>query len=172
MATANEPRRPTSSRIERLRRMIEDQKDDPDLFSPDLVSRTQADLATQRYKKKPEAGIHLKAIFSDLRMTVIEALEDGDKVVLRWRLRGTWTGELPFAPNLKPSGKAVDFTGINIYRFVGDRIVEKIGEFDGATFVRQGIGTLSPQACVEALTTVSRPPEERFNVATGFGPQV
>jgi hypothetical protein len=76
---------------------------------------------------------------------------------------------LPFARKIKPSGKAVDFTGINIYRFVGGRIVEKTGEFDSATLARQAIGGLTQEQCQEALTAASRPPEV---IGSGFGPLV
>jgi predicted ester cyclase len=171
MAISQEPERLAVSRIERIRRVIEERKEDLELFSPDLVSRTQADLAVQRHANDPRAGLRLASIFSELRVNVIEAIEQGDKVVVRWRLRGSWTGALPFAPKLKPSGKAVDFTGMNIYRFVGDRVVEKTGELDSATFARQAIGGLTAESCQEALAAVSRPPDEKIG-NFGFGPLV
>jgi predicted ester cyclase len=151
-----------SNRIERIRRMIEEGVDS-ELHSPQFVSRAAADLAAQRHHHKGHENtqLDLKLIFSDMRLSVIKAVEDGDEVIVRWRLRGKWTGALPFAPKLKPNGASVDFTGSNVYRFVGDKIVDKTSDIDAPSFVKQLVagGGLSAEACVEALTAVSRPPD-------------
>ena len=83
-----------------------------ELFSPEYISRAPADLAVRRHIKEiGEAGTlapdkgdvkeaiepNLDAIFSDVHLSVLEAIEQGDKVVVRRRLRGKWTGPLPFA---------------------------------------------------------------------------
>jgi predicted ester cyclase len=68
-----------------------------------------------------------KQAFPDLKVTVEDTIEAGDRVVVRWRARGTHTGKVG---TIKPTGNKVDFTGITIYRFAGSRIVESWGQAD------------------------------------------
>jgi predicted ester cyclase len=142
--------------------MIEDNVEDPQLFSPRFVSRAPVDLATQRYLKG-HAGtkLNLTSVFSDLRLSVVKAVEHGDEVIIDWRLRGKWTGALPFAPMLKPNGTPVDFTGTYVYHFVGDKIVSKTGLFDTPTLVKQMVvgGGLRAEECEDAIIKVAQPPE-------------
>ncbi|HEV7673713.1 MAG TPA: ester cyclase [Candidatus Angelobacter sp.] len=151
------------TRIERIRRMIEDHVEEPGLHSPHFVSHAPVDIATKRHHKGPEAvaELNLRSVFSGVQLNVIKAVESGNDVIVRWRLRGKWTGALPFAPKLKPNGAAVDFTGINVYHFSGDQVVSKTSEVDVPTFMGQAMagGAINPQACEEAAITVSRPPD-------------
>ncbi len=68
-----------------------------------------------------------KQAFPDLKRTVEDTIESGDRVVVRWRVQGTHTGTVG---KIKPTGNKVDFTGITIYRFAGGRIVESWGQAD------------------------------------------
>jgi len=56
------------------------------------------------------------------------------KVVVRWRARGTHSGSFR---NVKPSKRNIDVTGITIYRFSRDKIVESWGEFNAASLAKQ-----------------------------------
>jgi predicted ester cyclase len=59
--------------------------------------------------------------FPDARSTVEEQVAEGDKVVTRWRARGTHRGELgPFPA----TGRAFEMEGVTIERIAGGRIVE------------------------------------------------
>ncbi|HEY1365842.1 MAG TPA: ester cyclase [Gaiellaceae bacterium] len=85
-----------------------------------------------------------KALFPDLKVSVEDAFESGDRVVVRWRAQGTHSGKIPAVKNLagkavqiKPTGNKVDFTGITIYRFAGGRIVESWGQMDVPTLAAQ-----------------------------------
>jgi steroid delta-isomerase-like uncharacterized protein len=62
-----------------------------------------------------------RAAFPDARSSVEDQVAEGDKVVTRWRARGTHGGPLGELP---ATGRAVDFGGITIERFVDGRIAE------------------------------------------------
>lgn len=70
------------------------------------------------------------AAFPDFH-TVIEDLvvdESRATVAIRWSARGTHRGAYLGVP---PSGRAIDFAGIEIVRVEGGAIVERWGEWDG-----------------------------------------
>ena len=57
----------------------------------------------------------------DLRFTVEDLIAEGDKVVVRWRNRGTHMGEFLGIP---ATGKEFSIEGINIYRIEGAKLAE------------------------------------------------
>ena len=77
-------------------------------------------------------GFH--AAFPDAEVTIGNEIAEGDKVVVRWIVRGTHRGELLGIP---PTGKQVAVTGITIYRLVGGKVVEERGEEDALGLMRQ-----------------------------------
>jgi steroid delta-isomerase-like uncharacterized protein len=62
-----------------------------------------------------------RAAFPDAMSTVEDQVAEGDKVVTRWRARGTHGGPLG---ELEATGRAFDVGGITIERFAGGRIAE------------------------------------------------
>ena len=58
----------------------------------------------------------------DLRFTVDDLVAEGDRVTIRWTLRGTNTGPLLGRP---PSGQPVELAAIVIFRIADGRIVER-----------------------------------------------
>ena len=149
-----------TDRVARIRRMVEEGVDDPDLFSPDFVNHAPWDIAVQRRENNSTATFDPYRVFSDLRVTVEEAAEEGNSVRVRWRMRGKWTGQLPFAPGIEPTGRDVDFTGTHFYRFAGDRIFEKDGEFDVKAAAKELLGGLSitcgSDDCLDVVQALSR----------------
>jgi len=152
-----------SARVELIRRMLErGEKGEPSSLSHDFVSHAAWDVAVNRRIKKPAEAKKLPAVFSHQKVRVEEAIEEDDKVVVRWRLNGTWSGPLPFAPNVKPTNRPVEITGINTYRFEGDRVVESFGEVDAAAFhdmacerLNPAEAVVNPADCAKMLTTLS-----------------
>jgi steroid delta-isomerase-like uncharacterized protein len=59
--------------------------------------------------------------FPDARSTVEDQVAEGDKVVTRWRARGTHRGELGPIP---PTGREFEIEGVTIERIAGGRIAE------------------------------------------------
>jgi predicted ester cyclase len=54
-------------------------------------------------------------------LTVEDIIAEGDRVVVRWRNRGTHVGEFLGIP---PTGKAFSIEGINIYRVENGMLAE------------------------------------------------
>ncbi len=165
-------------RVARIRRMLEDGFADPDLFSPAFVNRAPWDLAVQRRVQNTVATFDPYSVFSDLRVSVEDTTEEDDVVVVHWRMRGRWTGPLPFAPGIAPTGREVDFTGTHVYRFAGDKIIEKDGEFDVKAAAQGLLGGLSitcgTDDCLDVVQALSRSAtvdkrNERAFSATGQG---
>ena len=69
----------------------------------------------------------LRTIYSDPHFTVEDQIAEGDKVLVRWTLRGKHTGEYMGA---KPTGKEVVSTGMNLFRLADGKIEELWVESD------------------------------------------
>ena len=62
-----------------------------------------------------------RAAFPDLRVTVDLVFGEGDLVAARWTAQGTHTG--PWGGQ-EPTGRAVEFSGVNLWRFRDGKAVE------------------------------------------------
>lgn len=76
----------------------------------------------------------IRAGLPDVRSTVDDLIASGDTVVIRWTLAGTH--QAPFL-GIPASGKKIDFTGINAFRFACGKIVEGWSEASGLALLRQ-----------------------------------
>jgi steroid delta-isomerase-like uncharacterized protein len=61
----------------------------------------------------------LHTVFSDISAESNEIVAEGDKVVLRWTVRGKQQGEFMGIP---PTGKILELQGINIYHITDSKI--------------------------------------------------
>lgn len=61
----------------------------------------------------------LHTVFSDISAEPNEIVAEGDKVVLRWTVRGKQQGDFMGVP---PTGKIVELQGINIYHIADAKI--------------------------------------------------
>jgi predicted ester cyclase len=84
----------------------------------------------------------LNAGFPDYHSTIEDAIAEGDKVVHRFRGRGTHKGEWM---GIAPTGKQVTVTGILIYRIAGDKIVEEWLQYDVMGLMQQLGAVPSPE---------------------------
>ena len=57
-----------------------------------------------------------RTAFPDIEDTVEDIVAEGDKVVVRWRSRGTHQGEFM---GVAPTGRHVAFTGMRLFRIAG-----------------------------------------------------
>jgi predicted ester cyclase len=81
--------------------------------------------------------------FPDLSFTIEDALDCGDKVVLRWTGRGTFEHELM---GMQPTGERGEpVQGITIDRYEGGKLAESWSQWDTLQFMRD-IGALPEQA--------------------------
>jgi predicted ester cyclase len=99
-----------------------------DIVAADLISHT----LMPGVPKGLEGGkmVHQGALasFPDNHVTTEDLLAEGDKVVERWSMSMTHTGQ-PFM-GIPTSGKRVAVTGISIYRIANGKIVEHWANMD------------------------------------------
>ena len=93
-----------------------------EVFARDYVRH---DLRPTSALPGPEGQKHIasafRAAFPDLRFDVELVIAEGDYVAARWAASGTHTGAWGA---VEPTGRSVAFTGVNIFRFEGGRVVE------------------------------------------------
>jgi steroid delta-isomerase-like uncharacterized protein len=70
----------------------------------------------------------------DLKVQVDDLIADGDRGVKRWTAKGHHQGTLAAIP---PTGRAVQFSGVSVYRIEGERIVESWYVYDLLGLVQQ-----------------------------------
>jgi steroid delta-isomerase-like uncharacterized protein len=75
-----------------------------------------------------------RSAFPDMQMTIEDLVGEGDKVVVRWKARGTHKGNLQ---GIAPTNKVATATGINIARFANGKLVEEWEAFDEVGMLRQ-----------------------------------
>ncbi len=76
----------------------------------------------------------LRTSFPDLHMNVEDTFSEGDKVCCRWSCTGTHRSSWGSIP---ASGKKVKVSGIDLYRFSGDKILENWSQWDALGFMQQ-----------------------------------
>lgn len=103
----------------------------------DLFSRGNLDAANEilsaefvdHLPREQERGIEelkhyvtiYRTAFPDIQDTVEELVAEADKVVVRWRSRGTHQGEFM---GVAPTGRHVTFTGMRLFRIAENKIAE------------------------------------------------
>ena len=75
-----------------------------------------------------------RAGFPNMSMVVEDTVGAGDKVAVRWRMRGTHTADLFGIP---PTGVQVNVAGISLLRFSEGRVVEDWVSEDSLGLMRQ-----------------------------------
>lgn len=108
-----------------------------ELFAPDAIIY---DSGVPLPNLGKEFFTMIRTAFPDIRVTADDMVAERDKVALRWTSIGTHRGELQGIP---PTNRQVTVTGITIYRFVGDRIVEEWNNTDTLGMLKQ-LGLASP----------------------------
>jgi hypothetical protein len=125
----------TTDRIAQLRQSYQG-KGNAALAASTFVSHAPWDVAVQHAQGKATAEFDIKKVFSDIDLLIEDVFEKGDLVLVKWRLRGTWSGAVPFAPKAKPSGDRIELSGTDIYRYSGSQIVDKHSQLDLAASAR------------------------------------
>ena len=69
--------------------------------------------------------------FPDCHETIEDIIAEGDKVWHRFKTAGPHTGEVVFGKiRLAPTGKKITITGVNFWRMVDGKVVEKESVYD------------------------------------------
>jgi predicted ester cyclase len=81
-----------------------------------------------------EAEKALHAAFEDIRIEVLDQVEDGDMVATRWAVTGRQTGEFF---GVTPSGKTATLTGTSFNRVRDGKLSENWAEVGVPLFLQQ-----------------------------------
>jgi steroid delta-isomerase-like uncharacterized protein len=84
---------------------------------------------------------HLQSAFPDLKVTIDDTIAEGDRVVLRWQLHMTHSGQFLRYP---PTNKKVNVSGITILRMANGKIVAGWDKWDQLGLLEQ-IGAVPVQ---------------------------
>lgn len=71
---------------------------------------------------------------SDVKLTLVDVIAEGDKVAVHWEASCTHTGEFMGVP---PAGKKLTMVGISIFYIKDGRITKEWGEMDIAGLMQQ-----------------------------------
>jgi steroid delta-isomerase-like uncharacterized protein len=106
----------------------------------DAVAAGLEDSGTHSQGKGPFEAFHanLRGALPDLRVVVEEMIAEGDKVAIRIAVNGTHTG---YAFGVRPTGKAVAFSGIIMANILNGKISQAWNSLDQLSLLRQ-IGAL------------------------------
>jgi predicted ester cyclase len=112
--------------IERIYRAINDQKlDDLDeVFSDAYVDHAEGHRGVEPFKQQMRL---FRTAFPDLRVTIEDTVESGDRIATRTTVTGTHTGDLMGIP---PTNRHVSVSAVDIARFVDGKAVERWGGLD------------------------------------------
>ena len=103
-----------------------------ELMAPDYVDNTFQFRSLEEYKEM--LTMTMDAL-PDFHETIENIVAEGDKVWIRFKGKGTHTGEYR---GIAPLGKKITIEGVLIYRIVNGKIVEKeSGTYDFLDFYKQ-----------------------------------
>jgi steroid delta-isomerase-like uncharacterized protein len=140
---ATQPSEPTSAERNKAvaRRWIEvfNERDDAgeaEVRAQDYVAYAPASLEPTPLDSEAWTGFLSSFVeaFPDLRLTVEDAVGEGDLVAQRIHFAGTHTGEFQGLP---PTHRKVTFSGIELNRFVDGRVAEHWFQMDSLTLLQQ-----------------------------------
>lgn len=131
----------TTDNIEVIRRAMDmvnskDLSSMPQVMAPGAVRHDLAGAVPDAIGREGITDF-LQAVFlaiPDVRIQIEDILASGDRVVARISAEGTHAGEFL---GVTPTGKRVNFAGINIYRMDDGKIAETWQMTDWAGFLRQ-----------------------------------
>jgi predicted ester cyclase len=106
-----------------------------EIFAPDYVGHEPAFGDLHGVEAVKQFAATERQAIPDLKNTIEHMVAEADKVVTRFRGRGTHTGETEaFGP---PTGNRYEVTGITIQRFAEGKIVEDWTVFDALGMMQQ-----------------------------------
>ncbi|MET8227819.1 ester cyclase [Streptomyces sp. NPDC004082] len=105
-----------------------------EFVAPDVRFHAPVPMGETGAKALKQVWDVLLRAFPDIHVTIEETVAEGDKVVSRNTVTGTHQGEYR---GLAPTGRAVTYGEIFVFRFVDGRIAEIRGVVDVLTQLRQ-----------------------------------
>ncbi len=118
-----------------------------ELCSPEFINHTAPPGVPSNCEGIKQVMAMFRQAFPDSHFAVEDMVAEGDKVVVRFRGRGTHQGETEaFGP---PTGKRMEITGITIKRLSEGKIVEAWTNFDALGMMQQ-LGLIPEPAQAES----------------------
>jgi predicted ester cyclase len=108
-----------------------------DLYAPDYVDHVARGPEPEEVQGPGglKAAVTLfRTAFPDLQYSIDDDMAEGDLVMTRFSARGTHLG--PFL-GAAPTGKEISYTGIDVNRVAGGRIVESWVQYDALGLLQQ-----------------------------------
>ena len=118
-----------------------------EIIGPDYVSYEPTSGETRGIEGAKQFAATYREAFPDLQNTIEDMVAEGDKVVVRFRARGTHQGETEAFG--RPTGQRMEMTGITIKRLSEGKIVEAWTNFDALGMMQQ-LGVLPEAAGQQA----------------------
>ncbi len=114
------------------------------LLTEDVVLVRDEEKAHGRDEFKAVVA-RLRRAFPDIRYRIDDAVLSGDRMALRWEARGTHQGEYL---GVRPSGRAISYTGITLYELRDGRIARVWVSADLLSLLRRlnGERSAAPEA--------------------------
>lgn len=105
-----------------------------ELHATDYVSHSSTgdDISSLNDYKQENSDLY--SMLPDIQLTIDDMVVEGDKIVTRWTLTGTHTGE---HKGIAPTNKKVTVWGISIDRVAGGKFVETWERYDTLGFMQQ-----------------------------------
>ncbi len=105
-----------------------------ELYSTDFVEHTPPPGVAPTREGFKQTAIALKKAFPDLRYTIEDVIESGDRIVHRLTARGTMKGDFAGMP---ATGKNATWTEIHIGKVANGRVTEHWGVIDQLSMLVQ-----------------------------------
>jgi predicted ester cyclase len=106
-----------------------------ELAGPGFVSHSAQGAAAPGAESIKATARMTLARFPDRRYELQDVLAEGDRVAVRWTMRGTNTGDHPGAP--PATGRPVAAAGYAFYRLEGGRLLEQWAAIDRLDVLQQ-----------------------------------
>ncbi len=105
-----------------------------EIFSADMVDHNPIPDQAPGPEGQKQVLRVLWAAFPDFHSQADDVLVDGDRVVVRWSATGTHRADYF---GIAPTGKHIAYSGIDIVRIAGGKIVERWGLSDDLGLMQQ-----------------------------------
>ena len=115
-----------------------------DILTPDFVRHEPGAAPIKGPHTMGQDIENLRQQFPDLIITFEENIFDGQTMAIQWRFRGTDLGKHP-VQQTDPTGKKVDYKGVDVLHIKDGKIAEDFAYFDQVTIMQQ-LGLMPEQA--------------------------
>jgi predicted ester cyclase len=107
-----------------------------ELFVPDFVRHEPPHRVFEGPQALADHILGVRKQYPDMIVTIDETIFDGERMVVKWRFRGTEKGVYP-GSEFSPSGNGVEFEGVDILHLDEGKIVKDHVYYDDLNVLQQ-----------------------------------